>query len=388
MDFKSLDISDTLCRNLHKMGIDEPSQIQRLAIPAILAGGNFVASSQTGSGKTIAYLVPLIELITSNNDSQRAVVLTPTRELAIQVGNVCKELLQESSEECTVVYGGVEYLEQIEALKKNPSIIIATVGRLIDIIEQGVIDKPSFDYFVVDEVDQMVDMGFIEQINWLSELRKASSQTLCFSATLPTKAMEVISSLAPESNHIETPTQSIAIEKIEQQAYFVEQKMMEHLLIYLIRSDKQQKRIVFCRSRKMADKLVGILSENGFSAEAIHSDRSQRAREYILERFCSNQTDILVASDLIARGIDIDIVTEIINFGLPQDAEQYIHRIGRTGRAGRSGRAISLCCPDEKKLLESICKLMRRNIPTTTNHPYQSAELTKTLMRPKPSKRR
>ncbi|MFI3288592.1 MAG: DEAD/DEAH box helicase [Rikenellaceae bacterium] len=375
MNFKDLGVEDRLVESLSINDIIEPTEIQRLVIPRILRGEELVARSQTGSGKTLAYLLPLIQRL-SININERVLILAPTRELAQQIGRVCSNYTTLS---IAVIYGGVEYEAQYEALTNLPQVVIATPGRLQDIVDRGVVEIHRFQYFLLDEVDQMVDMGFREPIMELSKLRDESCQSLFFSATLPAGVMDILKELTQEVEVVDCDGQPLAAQKITQTGYYVEQSMMDQLLLHLIRSKSPEKTIIFCRSKKMADRLTQILKGSNFSAEAIHSDRSQAAREHILRRFTEGETSILVATDLMARGIDVDGVTHIFNYGLPQSPEQYIHRVGRTGRAGASGEAISLICPDEKRLLDATCALMRQPIPISTNHPYMTTAVTTML---------
>ncbi|MFR9636585.1 MAG: DEAD/DEAH box helicase [Rikenellaceae bacterium] len=375
MNFKDLGVEDRLVESLSINDIIEPTEIQRLVIPRILRGEELVARSQTGSGKTLAYLLPLIQRL-SININERVLILAPTRELAQQIGRVCSNYTTLS---IAVIYGGVEYEAQYEALTNLPQVVIATPGRLQDIVDRGVVEIHRFQYFLLDEVDQMVDMGFREPIMELSKLRDESCQSLFFSATLPAGVMDILKELTQEVEVVDCDGQPLAAQKITQTGYYVEQSMMDQLLLHLIRSKSPEKTIIFCRSKKMADRLTQILKGSNFSAEAIHSDRSQAAREHILRRFTEGETSILVATDMMARGIDVDGVTHIFNYGLPQSPEQYIHRVGRTGRAGASGEAISLICPDEKRLLDATCALMRQPIPISTNHPYMTTAVTTML---------
>lgn len=375
MEFSTLGISNTLQEALAKEGIEIPTEVQRLAIPSVLRGESLVVRSQTGSGKTLAYLLPLIQKL-SLNEEERALILLPTRELAQQIGRVWNNYTELSS---VVIYGGVEYDDQRVKLVECPRLIIATPGRLQDLIDQGVANVDNIQYFLLDEVDQMVDMGFKEPIMELSNWRNTDSQTLCFSATLPEGVMEVLESLAKGIKVVVCEGQPLAAQKIIQSGYYCENSMMDQLLLHLLRTKSPKRSIIFCRSRKMADRLTLVLKESAFAAEAIHSDRSQAAREHILRRFTIGETTTLVATDLMARGIDVDEVTHVFNYGLPQNPEQYIHRIGRTGRAGTSGEAISILCPDEKKILDATCALMRQPIKISVNHPYMTTAVTTML---------
>ncbi len=358
---------------LRGQGIVEPTPIQRLAVPAILAGESLVVRSQTGSGKTLAYVAPMVQMLGRGGENVQMLVLLPTRELAQQVGRVVAALGGELRQ--AVIYGGVDYEPQREALAQMPQVIIATPGRLLDLIEQGAVQFGDLRYFILDEVDQMVDMGFREPIMELAGYRATGAQTLCFSATLS----DLIADVVGDVRLLEDSAAPLAAQRIEQSAYFVEQSMMDHLMLHLLRQLTSERVILFCRSRKMADRLSQVLRGQGFAAEAIHSDRSQAAREHIMERFSRGECAILVATDLIARGIDVEGVTHIFNFGLPQSTEQYIHRIGRTGRAGRSGEAITLLCGDEQEALKRICATMRQRVEIISSHPYMTPAVTKSL---------
>ncbi len=343
--------------------------------------------SQTGSGKTLAYLLPIVEAIRARSTAQqathtKALILAPTRELAQQIGHLCTQLCQVASLRCTTIVGGVEYAPQRLALASHPDIIISTPGRLIDLLEQGAASVDGLDHLIIDEVDQMLDLGFKEPITALAKFRAPSAQTLCFSATLPCEVVSIVNSLASDIELVAIENQPLSVASIDHLGYYVSLAMMDQLLLHLIRREEPQQAIIFTRSRKMADRVVDLLKRNALEAEAIHSDRSQSAREHILERFRTSQTKILVATDVIARGIDIDSITHIFNFGLPQSAEQYIHRCGRTGRAGRTGTAHSLFTPDEKPMVDEICRLMKRHIVIDNSHPYLTPDVTRALTAP------
>ncbi len=378
MGFEELSIVERLVDKLSTKRFLLPTDIQELVIPRALMGESLLAMSQTGSGKTLAYLLPIVQRLLSGEG--RALVLLPTRELAQQVGEVCRWLCDGEGLESAVIYGGVEYSPQEEALARAPQLIISTPGRLIDLIDRGCSHLSEVEYFVLDEVDQMLDLGFHDPILQLSKLRGEASQTLCFSATLSPEVVATTTELSDDLIRIEVESQRLAVESIEQSAYFVSDlMMMDSLLLHLLRRELPPQGVVFTRSRKMADRLAELLRSNGFGAEAMHSDRSQSAREHILGRFRDGETTLLVATDVLARGIDIDTITHVFNYGLPLSAEQYIHRIGRTGRAGRSGRAMSLCGVSERGMLSDICKLMRQNIPIDRTHPYMTQDVTQML---------
>ncbi len=354
--------------------------IQSLAIPRILGGESVVVKSQTGSGKSLAYLLPMVQML-CDNPSRRGLILIPTRELAAQVSRVVESLGSEI--DVATIYGGVDYDPQREALAANPQLIVATPGRLEDLIEQGAVGDLSVACMVLDEVDQMVDLGFYDAIVRLAALRADGAQTICVSATLGEGVMAVVESVVgARVEVVEDRGAALAAQRIDQSAYYVEQSMMDHLLLHLLRTKSPSRAIIFCRSRKMADRLAELLRTNDMTAEAIHSDRSQVAREYVLGRFSSGETQYLAATDLMARGIDVDCVSHVFNFGLPQTPEQYVHRIGRTGRAGMSGEAVTLLCADESKMLGATCKAMRQNIKVVESHPYLTPAVTKALQQP------
>ncbi len=373
--FSSLGLSPQLDELLRSAGFVDPTPIQELVIPSVLASKNILVRSQTGSGKTLAYLAPMLERVCS--DGSRVLILAPTRELAQQIGSVCASLCT-TVRHCVIV-GGVEYAPQREALALMPNIIVATPGRLIDLLEQGVAHIGCVNHFVLDEVDQMLDLGFRDAIIELSSLRALEAQTLCFSATLPEEVTQIAHQIVENIEELSLVQESLSVERIEQLGYYVSREMMDRLLIHLLRVESPMRAIIFTRSRKMADRIVGVLKENSIAAEAMHSDRSQAAREHIISRFRSGETSILVATDVIARGIDVDSVTHVFNFGLPQNPEQFIHRVGRTARAGNSGRAISIFTPDEQPLLNAICRLMKRHIVLDWNHPYMTSDVSQAL---------
>ncbi len=382
MKFSELKLAEPLLERLSQASISEPTPIQELVIPAALRGGDLLAISPTGSGKSLAYLLPLLHRIAACDDRSRsttAIVLTPTRELAQQVGALCAHYGEALSVSCTVIVGGIDYAPQREALAANPDVVVATPGRLIDLLDQGATSLDSLSYFILDEVDQMVDLGFRDPIVRLSTLRSSSAQTLCLSATLPQGVQSVVETIAPSIELLRPADNPLSVATIEHFGYYVSFQMMDQLLLHLLHVESPTRAIIFTRSRKMADRVVGMLAENSIVAEAMHSDRSQVAREHILDRFRTSQTTILVATDIVARGIDVEGVTHIFNFGLPQSPEQYIHRVGRSGRAGEQGRAISLFTPEERPMLDAICSLMKRHMTLDPSHPYMTQEVSQAL---------
>ncbi len=374
MSFDSLGVDPFIVAQLQKLGKVSPTPIQNLVIPSALAQKSILARSQTGSGKTLAYLVPIVQTLSIG---QRALILSPTRELVQQIGGVCHAVCDKR---CVMIYGGVEYDTQREELSQGYDIMVSTVGRLMDLIGQGIIDISGVEIFVLDEVDQMLDLGFRDDILHLAKFRSREAQTLCYSATLPDMVEGIVAQIMPEDYlRVDNEGESLAVDRIEQEGYYVSLEMMDHLLLHLLRSHPLKRGIIFTRSRKMADRLSLLLRENEIYAEAMHSDRSQAAREHILTRFRLGETTLIVATDVIARGIDVDGVDVVYNYGMPLEAEQYVHRIGRTARAGRSGRAVTLCVPTEKPLVDRVCKLMRRHISMSVRHPYATPDIQRVL---------
>ncbi len=377
VNFEDMALDKRLVAVLKESNIVAATQIQRQLIAGALSGGDQLVVAQTGSGKTYGFLLPTIHNIL--HQGGKALILAPTRELAQQIGRVCSDLCSAVGLNCAVVVGGVEYSVQQEMLSCLPSIIIATPGRLVDLLERKMVELNGLKYFILDEVDQMLDLGFSDVTISLAQLRGEETQSIFLSATLPSRVEGIVEALIKSYNRVEVEDQSIAVERIEQRGYYVEQYMMDQLLIHLLRTLHPRRAIVFTRSRRMADRICDVLSKGGFVVEAMHSERSQAAREHIIERFRCGEQVLLVATDIVARGIDVEGVDYIFNYGLPQDVEQYIHRIGRTARAGASGVAITLSLPVESALVAATCRYMKQNIVMSTNHPYMTPAVIKEL---------
>ncbi len=373
--FEELSIETQYIERLRQRNIVEPTAVQRLAIPRALSGESVVVKSQTGSGKSLAYILPVVQMLAAD-ERRQTLVLLPTRELAQQVG---AEFGRLTDMDVAIVYGGVDYEPQRALFARQPRVVVATPGRLEDLIEQGVVTLDEVCCFILDEADQMVDMGFRDAIKRLAHLCSSAAQRLCFSATLSDDVKELLCEVVGEYSLVEDGSQPLAAQSVKQLAYFVESELRDQLLLHLIRTLKPQRAIVFCRSRNMAERICGVLTAVEMSAEVIHSQRSQAAREHIIARFMSGETALLVATDLIARGIHVDGVTHVFNLGSPLNGEQYIHRIGRTGRAGECGEALSLLAPDESRSLRQISTLMRQPIEVVTSHPYMTPTVTLAL---------
>ncbi|MFR9580345.1 MAG: DEAD/DEAH box helicase [Rikenellaceae bacterium] len=376
--FENMALDGRLVEVLKGDGIIEATQIQQQLIASAMEGGDQLAVAQTGSGKTYAFLLPTIHNIIHHGGGE-ALILAPTRELAQQIGVVCDKLCRAVGLKSVVIVGGVEYSVQLDELRDSPSIITATPGRLIDLHARGAVELSALKYFILDEVDQMLDLGFCDSILSLAQLRREGAQSIFLSATLPSRVESVVEELMRDYNRVAIEDQSVAVERIEQRGYYVEQQMMDPLLIYLLRTLSPRRSIIFTRSRRMADRLTELLSREGFTVEAMHSERSQAARQHIIERFRSGEQVLLVATDIVARGVDVEGVDYIFNYGLPQDVEHYVHRIGRTARAGASGVAITLSVPADSAIVAATCRYMKQNIAMSTTHPYATPAILKEL---------
>ncbi len=383
--FGELDIAKSIVERLESRGITSPTKVQSETIPRVLTGESLAVKSQTGSGKSLAYIVPLLQMLGERGEGANGanatavaevLVLLPTRELVQQVA---REFARCGDVAVAAIYGGVDYEAQRALLRLNPRVVVSTVGRLLDLLEQGLLGLDGVGWLVLDEADQMVDMGFRDDVVRLARLCVNARQRLCFSATLSDEVRAMLSDVVGEYSLVEDLSQPLAAQSIRQVAYFVESALRDQLLLHLIRSLKPSRAIIFCRSRGMADRVTELVKEAQMSAEVMHSQRSQAAREHTIGRFTEGETTLLVATDLIARGVHVEGVTHIFNLGLPLNPELYIHRIGRTGRAGESGVALSILQPDEIKLLSETTTLMRQPIEVVTTHPFMTPAVTQAL---------
>jgi len=379
MSFDSLGLSAELLRAVSEQGYKQPTPVQRQAIPVILQGQDILAGAQTGTGKTAGFTLPLLQRLhtTKPGRSQsglrpiRALVLTPTRELAAQVGDSVGRYGKYLPLKSDIVFGGVKINPQITRLRKGVDILIATPGRLLDHVAQGTVDLSRLEILVLDEADRMLDMGFIRDIRRILALLPASDksadrggrQNLLFSATFSNEIKKLADSLLHTPTHIEVARRNTAAETVAQIVHPVDRQRKRELLSYLIGSQNWQQVLVFTRTKHGANRLVKQLEQDGLNAAAIHGNKSQGARTKALSDFKQGRVRILVATDIAARGLDIDQLPHVVNFELPNVAEDYVHRIGRTGRAGNEGEAVSLVCVDEHKLLRDIERLLKRDIP-------------------------
>jgi ATP-dependent RNA helicase RhlE len=376
MLFEDLSLSNSIQRAVFEEGYTNPTPIQEKAIPIILAGKDLVGCAQTGTGKTAAFAIPIIHNLhrmvgSSKKIKQiRCLVVTPTRELAVQIGESFDTYGKYTNLRQLTVFGGVSQVPQVDQLKKGVDILIATPGRLLDLHKQGFIDFDHLHYLVLDESDLMLDMGFINDVRKIVKLVPNNRQTLLFSATMPMAIRELADTFLNKPEYVSVTPVSSTAEIIEQQIYFVDKSDKRGLLYHLIRNENLSNVLVFVRTKHGADNVVKALKKHGVNAEAIHGDKSQTARQRVLDHFKNKEITVLVATDIAARGIDIESLPYVINFDLPNIPETYVHRIGRTGRAGNGGISISFCAKDEEPYWKDIQKLIKVNVKTINDHPF------------------
>ncbi len=373
---------------LESAGYHTPTPIQEQAIPTILQHHDVLACAQTGTGKTAAFSLPIIEQLLAKKSEgayrgPKALILAPTRELAIQIGENIAVYVSKTHLRHTVVFGGVSVVNQINELRRRPEILVATPGRLLDLINQRALSLQSVQFLVLDEADRMLDMGFIKDIQRVIAMIPAQRQTLLFSATMPTEIEKLAGAILRNPKHIAVAPVSSTVETIAQAIYPVAKPDKIDLLAHLVREQGSDNVLVFSRTKHGADKIVRKLRKVGISAEAIHGNKSQQARQKALKAFKAGTIAVLVATDIAARGIDIDRLQLVINYDLPNEPETYVHRIGRTGRAGEQGTALSFCDIEEREYLWDICKLIKQQLPMVTNHPYAPANMAEYEEKPK-----
>ena len=392
MLFKELNLIEPILKALETEGYTTPTPIQEQSIPIVLSGRDLLGCAQTGTGKTAAFAIPMLQLLqaskTANptNKGIKALILTPTRELAIQIDESFRAYGKNLNLKSLVIFGGVSQVPQTNALRNGVDILIATPGRLLDLVEQRYINLSHLEFFVLDEADRMLDMGFIHDIKKIITKIPAKRQTLFFSATMPTEIAKLSGTILNNPAKVEVTPVSSTAETIQQAMYFVEKENKKHLLIHLLKDKNIQSALVFTRTKHGADKVVKELSRAGVGAEAIHGNKSQNARQRALTNFKTGHTRVLVATDIAARGIDVDNLSHVINFELPNVPETYVHRIGRTGRAGASGIAYSFCDMEEKEFLRDIQKLIATAVPIVTDHPYAMSDTSLTTYKSLPQK--
>ena len=376
MTFEDLDLIAPILRALEEEGYQHPTPIQQQSIPIILKERDLLACAQTGTGKTAAFAVPIIQLLSKNKAPERgpkkikALIVTPTRELAIQIGESFKAYGRHTRLRGTIIFGGVSQHKQVKALKRGIDILVATPGRLLDLISQGHIKLQDLQYFVLDEADRMLDMGFIHDVRKIVALLPAQRQSLFLSATMPPDIVKLAGTILRNPEQVSVTPVSSTAEKVEQRVYHVVKRDKKKLLLHLLKDTHIGSALVFTRTKRGADRVARDLKRSGINAEAIHGNKSQNARQRALKNFKSGHNRVLVATDIAARGIDVDALSHVINFDLPNVPETYVHRIGRTGRAGASGIALSFCDVEETPYLKDIQKLIRMRVPVVDDHPF------------------
>lgn len=375
MLFKDLMLDDSLLKAIDRKGYTTPTEIQIKTIPVILQGRDIFASAQTGTGKTGAFVLPLLQLMSRdrtnsirNKSAIRTLIITPTRELALQIAENIDEYSYFLPLKQIVVFGGVPQNKQVQDLRSNPDILVATPGRLLDLMQQGFINLDSVQYFVIDEADRMLDSGFLNDVKKIIRKMPAKKQTLLFSATIPHEIKELSDKLLQNPVKVEAHPVSSTAKKIDQFVYHIEKHKKQDLLTTLLQKGNMDRVLVFTTMKHHADKIAKQLDRSGIRSAAIHGNKSQRQRQDALEDFKLRKVRVLIATDIVARGIDIEDLSHVINYELPDVPETYVHRIGRTGRKGKSGTAISFCSADESVQLKDIQKLIAMAIPIAGAH--------------------
>jgi ATP-dependent RNA helicase RhlE len=378
VSFNQLQLLEPVLRALSNEGYTMPTPIQEQAIPPILAGRDLLGCAQTGTGKTAAFAIPIMQLMQLEKEKEqpgqnrtiKALILTPTRELAIQIEESFKAYGKYLDLKHLVMYGGVSQFNQVNTLRKGVDILVATPGRLLDLYSQRHVSLQHVKYFVLDEADRMLDMGFVQDVKRIIVKLPVKRQTLFFSATMPAAIQQLAKVLLTDPVKVEVTPESSTAEKVEQSLYYTDKHNKRSLLNHLLKSSAIETALVFTRTKHGADRVAKDLNQAGIRTEAIHGNKSQNARQFALSNFKAKKIRVLVATDIAARGIDIDELTHVINYELPNIPETYVHRIGRTGRAGAAGMALSFCDYTEKIYLKDIERLIGRKIPVETDHPY------------------
>lgn len=379
LTFDQLNLQEPLLKALKETGYTHPTPIQERAIPVVLEQKDLLGCAQTGTGKTAAFAIPILQLLNGQRPAHkgpraiRTLVLTPTRELAIQIEESFRTYGKYTGLNQMVIFGGVSQSNQVNALRSGVDVLIATPGRLLDLLNQGFISMQQLQLFVLDEADRMLDMGFIHDVKKVIARLPVKRQTLFFSATMPPEIASLANTILKNPVKIEVTPVSSTAEKITQQVYFVPKDSKRSLLIHVLDNPAIERALVFARTKYGSDKIARALNKAGIKADAIHGDKSQNARQNALNNFKDGRIRILVATDIAARGIDVDNLTHVINYELPNVPETYVHRIGRTGRAGASGIAISFCDAEEREYLKDIQKLTRQTVPVVEDHPFVDA---------------
>ncbi len=376
MTFAELNLIEPIQRALIAEGYVRPTPIQSQSIPELLKGKDLLGSAQTGTGKTAAFAIPILQSLFNNKNPEdrkkriKSLILTPTRELAIQINDSFAAYGKFTGINSLVIFGGVSQKAQTDALRRVPEILVATPGRLLDLINQGFINLNDISLFVLDEADRMLDMGFLHDVKKIIAMLPAKRQSMFFSATMPPEIQKLSSTILTNPVKVRVDPESSTVDIIRQAIYYVDKADKRSLLVHLLKDRKIDSALVFTRTKHGADKVAKDLKREGISVAAIHGNKSQNARQDALNGFKAKTTRVLVATDIAARGIDVEELTHVINYELPNIPETYVHRIGRTGRAGAGGSAWSFCDAEEKAYLKDIQKLIAKIIPVVSDHPY------------------
>jgi len=376
MSFQNLNLIEPILEALKIEGYITPTPIQAEAIPLILDRKDILGCAQTGTGKTAAFAIPIIQLLSQDKNKApgkrqiKSLILTPTRELAIQIGESFESYGTKLNLRYEVIFGGVNQKPQVEMLHKGVDVLIATPGRLLDLMNQGFINLNNIQFFVLDEADRMLDMGFVHDVKKVIAKLPVKRQSLFFSATMPPAIVKLADTILKNPSKVSVTPVSSTVDAINQVIYFVDKENKKNLLIDILQDKSIERVLVFTRTKHGADKVAKELTKAGITAQAIHGNKSQNARQNALNNFKCKLTRALIATDIAARGIDIDDLTHVVNFELPNIPESYVHRIGRTGRAGASGIAIGFCDEEEKEYLKDIQNLIHKKIPVNNVHPY------------------
>jgi len=384
MTFDNLNLIDPIKEALASEGYSKPTPIQQEAIPIVLSGRDLLGCAQTGTGKTAAFAIPIIQLLYERKQASnlkgkqpiKALIVTPTRELAIQIGESFTAYGRNTDLTHSVVFGGVSQHSQVESLRKGVEIIIATPGRLLDLMSQGFIKLSALEFFVLDEADRMLDMGFIHDVKKIIAALPHKRQSLFFSATMPPEIVKLTHTILNDPLKVEVTPVSSTAEMIDQYLYYVDKDYKSALLKHVMDEKKFETVLVFTRTKHGADKLAKYLSKANIPSDAIHGNKSQNARQKALSNFKNREIRVLVATDIAARGIDIDELSCVVNYEIPNIPETYVHRIGRTGRAGKGGIALSFCESSERPFMRDIHKLIGKYVPVVDNHPYPIPNFT------------
>jgi len=382
-NFTDLGLSQPILRALADCGYTVPTPIQQAAIPIVSAGGDLMASAQTGTGKTAAFTLSIIDDIgtrkSTKGDTPLVLILTPTRELALQIDENVRSYGRHVGTRTAVLLGGVPSGPQINSLRRGVDFVIATPGRLIDLVEQGEMILDDVEFLILDEADRMLDQGFVHDVRWIADRVPRPRQTLLFSATMTAGVRSLASTIQTDAQTLSMAPPAAVADNIDQQVMFVEKVNKLELLVDVLRRDETERVLVFCGT-KLAAIIVGRqLEQNGIKAETIHSAKSQRQRQKALDAFTRGKVRVLVATDIVARGIDVEGISHVINFELPENAENYIHRIGRTARAGRAGVAVSLCCVQDVSYLRGVERLIKKPLTVCEDHRWHAPNVAACL---------